>query len=85
MLRGIVHIRAWHIQTIEFLNVDFKMADIPDVERTLEKLEVKLVLLRNCTYASVTKPTHAYQVLMALNRKKKCIVCEYGDDSVVQN
>lgn len=36
LLRGIVHIRAWRIQSIEFLNVDFKMADIADVERTLE-------------------------------------------------
>ncbi|KAK6114246.1 hypothetical protein QQG55_55190 [Brugia pahangi] len=24
LLRGIVHIRAWQIQSIEFLNVDFK-------------------------------------------------------------
>ncbi|VIO89193.1 Uncharacterized protein BM_BM10305 [Brugia malayi] len=80
LLRGIVHIRAWRIQSIEFLNVDFKMADIPDVERTLERLEVHLVLLRNCTYNTIMKSSHAYQVLLALNRNKKCIVCEYGDD-----
>ncbi|VDK75541.1 unnamed protein product [Litomosoides sigmodontis] len=80
LLRGIVHIRAWRIQSIEFLNVDFKMADIADVERTLEKLEVNLVLLRNCTYNTIMKSSHAYQVLLALNRNKKCIVCEYGDD-----
>ncbi|VDO10560.1 unnamed protein product [Brugia timori] len=56
------------------------MADIPDVERTLERLEVHLVLLRNCTYNTIMKSSHAYQVLLALNRNKKCIVCEYGDD-----
>ncbi|VDN85559.1 unnamed protein product [Brugia pahangi] len=54
LLRGIVHIRAWQIQSIEFLN----------------RLEVHLVLLRNCTYNTIMKSSHAYQ----------CIVCEYGND-----
>uniref|UniRef100_A0A9J2PM72 DUF38 domain-containing protein n=1 Tax=Ascaris lumbricoides TaxID=6252 RepID=A0A9J2PM72_ASCLU len=126
LLRGIVHVRAWHIKSIEFLNVDFKMADIPDIERTidriankklpsivryespkdvrclvlyaateiasvqweflfcdllpLKKLEVSLVLLRNCTFTTIMKPSHAYRILMALNRKKHAVVCEYGDD-----
>ncbi|VDM42558.1 unnamed protein product [Toxocara canis] len=92
LLRGIVHVRAWHIKSIEFLNVDFKMADIPDIERTIDvchwevvferfqKLEVSLVLLRNCTFTTIMKPSHAYRILMALNRKKHAVVCEYGDD-----
>uniref|UniRef100_A0A915BYJ0 Uncharacterized protein n=1 Tax=Parascaris univalens TaxID=6257 RepID=A0A915BYJ0_PARUN len=80
LLRGIVHVRAWHIKSIEFLNVDFKMADIPDIERAIDKLEVSLVLLRNCTFTTIMKPSHAYRILMALNRKKHAVVCEYGDD-----
>uniref|UniRef100_A0A914R481 Uncharacterized protein n=1 Tax=Parascaris equorum TaxID=6256 RepID=A0A914R481_PAREQ len=76
LLRGIVHVRAWHIKSIEFLNVDFKM-----VERAIHiKLEVSLVLLRNCTFTTIMKPSHAYRILMALNRKKHAVVCEYGDD-----
>lgn len=44
---------------------------------------MKLVLLRNCTYKTIMKSSHAYQILLALNRNKKCIVCEYGDDRYV--
>ncbi|VDN50772.1 unnamed protein product [Dracunculus medinensis] len=80
LLRGIVHIHAWRISSIDFINVDFKMTDLVDVERTIEKLEVRLVLLRNCRFTTITRPTHAYRFLLALNRKKQAIVCEYGDD-----
>ncbi|CAB3408535.1 unnamed protein product [Caenorhabditis bovis] len=80
VLRGIVHVRAWRIKSIEFVNVAFYMRDVDNLDRAIEKLGVELVLLRNCTYPGVSRGEEAVKFLSALNRKKQAVVCEYGDD-----
>uniref|UniRef100_A0A1I7X3W9 Myristylated tegument protein CIRC n=1 Tax=Heterorhabditis bacteriophora TaxID=37862 RepID=A0A1I7X3W9_HETBA len=80
VLRGIVHVRAWRIKSIEFVNVAFEMKDVDNLERAIDKLGVELVLLRNCTYPGVRRGEEAIRFLNALNRKKQAVVCEYGDD-----
>ncbi|CAI4233310.1 unnamed protein product [Auanema sp. JU1783] len=79
VLRGIVHVKAWRIKSIEFVNVAFDIKDVDNLERTVEKLEVELVLLRNCCYPGVRRGDEAIRFLNALNRKKQAVVCEYGD------
>ncbi|CAD6197827.1 unnamed protein product [Caenorhabditis auriculariae] len=80
VLRGIVHVRAWRIKSIEFVNVAFDMRDVENLERAIDKLGVELVLLRNCSYPGVARGDEAVKFLAALNRKKQAVVCEYGDD-----
>ncbi|PAV75571.1 hypothetical protein WR25_08598 [Diploscapter pachys] len=79
VLRGIVHVRAWRLKSIEFVNVAFDIRDLENIERAIDKLGVELVLLRNCTYPHVRRGEEAIRFLNALNRKKNAVVCEYGD------
>ncbi|CAJ0569950.1 unnamed protein product, partial [Mesorhabditis spiculigera] len=79
VLRGLVHIRAWHLKSIEFVDIDFRSKDMPHLERTIDKLGVDLVVLRNCTYHGIQPGEESQKLLNALNRKKQAVVCEYGD------
>lgn len=36
VLRGIVHVRAWRIKSIEFVNVAFDIKDVDNLERTID-------------------------------------------------
>ncbi|GMT32753.1 hypothetical protein PFISCL1PPCAC_24050, partial [Pristionchus fissidentatus] len=80
LLRGIVHIRAWRLKSIEFLNVSFNNEYVPLIEKAVEMLGVELVLLNNCTYPGIEKGDQALRLFSAFNRKKSTIVCEYGEE-----
>ncbi|GMR32767.1 hypothetical protein PMAYCL1PPCAC_02962 [Pristionchus mayeri] len=80
LLRGIVHIRAWRLKSIEFLNVSFQNDYVPLIEKAVEMLGVELVLLNNCSYPGIEKGDQALRLFSAFNRKKSTIVCEYGEE-----
>ncbi|GMT04077.1 hypothetical protein PENTCL1PPCAC_26251, partial [Pristionchus entomophagus] len=80
LLRGIVHIRAWRLKSIEFLNVSFQNDYVSLIEKAVEMLGVELVLLNNCTYPGIEKGDQALRLFSAFNRKKSTIVCEYGEE-----
>ncbi|CAJ0934580.1 unnamed protein product, partial [Mesorhabditis belari] len=79
VLRGLVHIRAWRIKSIEFIDIDFQIVDIQFLEKAIDKLGVELVVLKNCNYTGVARGDQSIRLLHALNRKKQAVVCEYGD------
>jgi len=82
LLRGICHVRAWRIKSLEFVNVNFHMRDVPNLERAIDKLAVELVLLRNCSFPGVRAGPEAVRFLTAIHRRQQTVVCEYGDEKL---
>ncbi|CAJ0935537.1 unnamed protein product, partial [Mesorhabditis belari] len=80
LLKSLRCIFPWEIRLVEFFNVAFDIRDVPNLEIVIKGLEPELVLLRNCTYPDVFPGPEAVRFLNAINRQKKTIVCEYGED-----
>ncbi|CAJ0569962.1 unnamed protein product, partial [Mesorhabditis spiculigera] len=79
VLQGIAHLSAWHLKSIEFIDIQFRSRDMPLLEKSIEQVGAELVMLRNCTYPGILHGEESQKLLSILNRNKKGVVCEYGN------
>lgn len=69
--------RAWRVKSLEFVNVNFHMRDVPNMERAVEKLAVELVMLNNCSFPGVKAGPEAIRFLTAIHRFVEPFVVVY--------